>query len=169
MYRIKEFLYGYRNLNDLRLANSYIIHMMGIAHTNTSIAAKGEYFFQLWLTHHLDRRDTTIDQFVLPDDPQNIYDMFSELSSAYGPVVNAYINDLAEQIADTIVKNSDDVPITHTFKIYNRDDSYRECYLDFKFSKADKKFFYNKFSLIYSAADEENLRRLGLEKLILIF
>lgn len=141
--------------------------MIGVAHTNTKIAAEGDFFFRLWLAHHFDSYGFAIERFVLPDDPQNIYDMFRELKLVYGEVVNAYINELAEQVANAIAKNSTYDTVTHTFIMCNRDDSYRTCYLSFKYDKAEKKFFYEKFGLIYSDEEKERINRLGLKKLIL--
>ena len=166
-FGIKEFLYGYRNMNELKQASAYISHMIGVAHTNTKIAAEGELFFQLWLANHLDSYGFTIERFVLPDDPQNIYDMFRELKSSYGEVVNVYINELAEQVAKVITENNTYETITHTFIMYNNDNSYRMCYLSFKYDDVDKMFFYKKFGLIYSDDEKESLKRLGLKNLIL--
>lgn len=166
-FKIKVFLYGYRNLNELKKANAYIAHMIGIAHTNTCIAAKGEFFFQLWLAHHLDSYGITIDQFVLPDDPQNIYDMFREFLSVFNHEVNIYINEFAEQVVKTIIINDTSKTITHAFKINKYDGSFRKYYFNFKCDEIGKKFIYKKFGLIYSDEEKENIKRLGIKKLIL--
>ena len=165
-FRIKEFLYGYRNMNELKQANAFISHMICIAHTNTKIAADGELHFRYWLARHLYSFGFTIERFVLPDDPQNIYDMFRELKLTFGEDVNVSINELAENVANGIAENSTYETLTHTFKVYNND-SYRTCYLIFKYDKAEKMFFYEKFGLIYSDEEKECVNKLGLTKLIL--
>lgn len=165
-FKIKEYLYGYRNLNELQQANAYIAHMIGVAHTNTKIAAEGDFFFRLWLAHHLDSYGFAIERFVLPDDPQNIYDMFRELKSTYGEAVNAYINELAKQVANAIAKNSTYETVTHTFIMYYDDGSCRECYLSFKYDKVEKKFIYERFGFIYSADEKKRINKLGLKNLI---
>lgn len=166
-FRIKEFLYGYRNLDELKQANAYIAHMIGIAHTNTSDAAEGELLFQIMLVHLLDYHGIAINRFVLPDNPQNIYDMFRELLAAYDHDTNNSIMKLATEVADAIEKNHACETITHTFIMYYGNGSCRECYLSFKYDKVEKMFFYEKFGLIYSDEEKERIIRLGLKKLIL--
>ena len=166
-FRIKEFLYGYRNMNELKQANAFISHMICIAHTNTKIAADGELHFRYWLARHLYSFGFTIERFVLPDDPQNIYDMFRELKLTFGEDVNVSINELAENVAKGIAKNSTYETLKHIFPIPYNEDSYRTCYLSFKYDKAEKMFFYEKFGLIYSDEEKERVNKLGLTKLIL--
>ena len=168
MFKIKEILYGYNNLNDLEQANAYVLHIIDIAHSNHNIAADKEIIFKTYLTQYLKRCEIIIEQCVLPDDPQNIYNMFIELLSTYDPVeANVYINGLAEQVADTIAKKGTSEATTYTFIIKKHDDNYRKCYLDFKCDKTEKKFFYKKFGFIYSDDEKKTINQLGLKNLIL--
>ena len=138
--------------------------MIYIAHTNTTIAADGELHFRFWLAHHLDSFGFTIERFVLPDDPQNIYDMFRELKLTFGEEVNVSINELTKRVAMGIAENSTYETLKHTFQIPYNEDSYRTCYLIFKYDKAEKMFFYEKFGLIYSDEEKERINKLGLKK-----
>lgn len=52
MFKIKEILYGYNNLNDLEQANAYVSHIIDITHNNHYIAAYKEITFKTYLKRY---------------------------------------------------------------------------------------------------------------------
>ena len=166
LFQIKEFIYGYRNLNELKIANEYLIHMVRIASTHNQYVDDGRYFFELWLEQHLKRYGIKISQFVLLDHPCDIYDLFREFIFAYKYEVNTYLNTLAEQVADTINKYGP-YDITHKFSIIEKDGTCRKCYFDYKCDIIDKKFIYKGFGFIYSDEEKDNIKKLGLKNILL--
>ena len=168
LLRVKEFIYGFRNMDDLKHANTYLLHKVAIAHTNAKVAAEIEDDFRFALTEKLSVYDVVINRFVFEVEPDKIYDLFREVLSAYGDDIAEKIDELAEKVCkcilEAVANNTYSDTISVNLNIANASGITRECCLDFKYDEIGQFFSYQRFKLIYPNDELDRLLQLGIKK-----
>ncbi len=168
LLRVKEFIYGFRNMDDLKHANTYLLHKVAIAHTNAKVAAEIEDDFRFALTEKLRVYGVVITRFVFEVEPENVYDLFREVLAAYGDDIAEKIDEIAEKVCKCILEafesNTYSDAISVNLNIADASGITKECCLDFKYDEIGQIFLYQRFRLIYPDDELDRLLQLGIKK-----
>ena len=148
-------------MNELLDAHHYIAHKVTVVHTNSSVAANTEHIFRIRLNKKLSEFGIVVEKFVLPDDPQTIYDMFRELLGVYGLKRNDYIDKIVDGVAELVIKcnifNYDMRIFAYEYDIYNDGGYYGTIYFVFKYDVKSKILFYIRSRFEYPVYDKERM------------
>ncbi len=152
---IRTHIFSHNNLFVLKKENDALLHRVAAAHTNTSVAADTEKTFRVVLCHNLGSLGEFVEHFELPDDSDNIYDMFRELLYAYGKDLDNELEELAISITHIIVnqktygQNDPDLKeMECKFTIILPDGVSQNCSLYFDYKSNAKTFFYHNFRIL---------------------
>ena len=153
LFKIKEYIYGFRNINQLKTVNNYLSHQVVVAHIGTIAAAEKEREFRGILTDKLNKYGISINIFAFQCESQDIYDLFRELLATYGLDMRDKLAEISEQICQCIVDMQNKLSMIdtmdHIFKICFSVGSQSKCTLEFKYDEICQMFLYCRFSCVY--------------------
>ena len=153
LFKIKKYIYGFRNINQLKTVNNYLSHQVVVAHMGTIAAAKKEREFRGILTDKLNKYGIPINIFAFQCEPQDIYDLFRELLATYGLNMRNKLAEISEQICQCIIDMQNKLSMIdtmdHIFKICFSVGSQSKCTLEFKYDEIGQMFLYCRFSCVY--------------------
>ena len=152
---IRKYILSNIDMNILSAVNTELFHKVSVAHTSSSVAADTEKLFRVILSYKLGNYDIYIERFKLPDDSENIYDMFRELLYAYGQDIYDKLEEIAKSVSHIIVNQelcegdgSSYRERVCKFAISPPDGVNQNCLLAFYYKSKEKVFSYQIFRII---------------------
>ncbi|APM39953.1 hypothetical protein [Clostridium kluyveri] len=165
IYKIKQFVYSYQNLEDLEFSNDVLYHFVARSVVSRDLARFIGNRFADKIYSQLKGNARRV-RFIMWPEAVNVYDMFREFTVDKYNIEDLVVADLAKQINEFYQEDSTVISrgMRCDFEVCTSKTDYRDFLLTFTVNRYNNQFEYQQFVEVCPDEDIDRMRNLGLEK-----